>query len=196
MSTTNAGRPRSEKARLAILNSTRELLDAGGLGAATVEAVAKRAKVGKPTIYRYWANAQELAMAALISEPTAANLNADDGDPLLALKAHLEAVIERFSEPLGRQITQLMASSDANSHLSKAFRNQVILQSREVGRTLINRAIATGELTSSLPMDTLLDMIYGAVFYRMLIGHEPLSINMAEEIISTLTTGLRSHPSN
>ncbi|MBX2823379.1 MAG: TetR/AcrR family transcriptional regulator [Gammaproteobacteria bacterium] len=192
MNKKTAGRPRSETARKAILLNTLALLEEGGLGAVTVEAVAKRAKVGKPTIYRYWSNAQELAMSALISEPADTPSEATDQDPLLALHAHLEAVIERFSQPIGRQITLLIAASDQSSHLSKAFRNQVILQSREVGRSFLEAAMASGRIRSSLPMESLLDMIYGPVFYRMLIGHAPLSQTLAEEILALLETGIKT----
>ena len=48
------------------MDATRELLEQRGVAGVTVEAVAARAGVGKPTIYRYWSNAQELAMAAVM----------------------------------------------------------------------------------------------------------------------------------
>ena len=63
------GRPRSERARQAILRSAFDLLQEVGPTRLTVEAVAARAGVGKPTIYRYWANAQDLAMAAMSVGP-------------------------------------------------------------------------------------------------------------------------------
>jgi len=39
-----------------------------GFGRLTVETVSARSRVGKPTIYRYWANASEIAMAALMAD--------------------------------------------------------------------------------------------------------------------------------
>ena len=46
------GRPRSEKARLAILEAAAELLLARGLSEVSMDAVAERAGVSKATIYR------------------------------------------------------------------------------------------------------------------------------------------------
>src|SRR5262249_24320148 len=70
------GRPRSVAARRAILKAAHQLLAEGGLSSVTIEGIAARAGVGKPTIYRSWPNAHAVAMAALmegerIEEPTA-----------------------------------------------------------------------------------------------------------------------------
>ena len=58
------GRPRSETARTRILAAARALLEERGLPGLTVEGIAARAGVGKPTIYRHWPNAQAVAMDA------------------------------------------------------------------------------------------------------------------------------------
>ena len=48
------GRARSQEARRAVLRSTRELVDELGYIHVTIEKIAARAHVGKPTIYRWW----------------------------------------------------------------------------------------------------------------------------------------------
>lgn len=186
MAKKSAGRPRSEQARTAILQSAFELLEEGGITRVTIEAVAARAKVGKPTIYRYWANAQELAMAAVMEQPADKQVNLAGLAPVLALKKQLRDVVTRFATPSGRQVTILMASAYPDSELSKAFRNQVILKSREEGRVILEKAIAAGKSPQEMPIDTVLDMIYGPVFYRLLAGHAPLHANFADEIVDTL----------
>ena len=62
------GRPRSEKARLAILEAAAELLLARGLSAVSMDAVAERAGVSKATIYRWWPTKETLALDALYNE--------------------------------------------------------------------------------------------------------------------------------
>ena len=65
------GRPPSKVARSKALKAAVEILMELGFGRLTIDAVAARSGVGKPTIYRNWANASELAMAALMeSQPT------------------------------------------------------------------------------------------------------------------------------
>ena len=60
------GRPRSPEAKTAILRAARALLAEGGPAAVTMEGVAARAGVGKPTVYRWWPDRHAVAMAALM----------------------------------------------------------------------------------------------------------------------------------
>jgi AcrR family transcriptional regulator len=59
------GRPRSERSRAAILAAAGELMNEGGLGAATVEAIADRAGVGKATIYKWWPSRAAVALEGM-----------------------------------------------------------------------------------------------------------------------------------
>src|SRR3970040_869626 len=62
------GRPRSDRSRRAILHAARELIEENGPTALTMEGIAARAGVGKPTIYRWWPDRHAVTMAALMDE--------------------------------------------------------------------------------------------------------------------------------
>src|ERR1039458_10796037 len=66
------GRPRSERARKAILEAAAELLLARGLSAVSMDAVAEQAGVSKATIYRWWPTKETLALDVLYTEWAAA----------------------------------------------------------------------------------------------------------------------------
>ena len=83
-----------------------------------------------------------------------------------------------------------MASADPDSELAKAFRNQVILKSREAGRALIERAVQGGEMRAPADVETVLDMVYGPLFFRLLAGHLPLSAGFAAQLVDTLFDGV------
>ncbi|MEC8665320.1 MAG: TetR/AcrR family transcriptional regulator, partial [Pseudomonadota bacterium] len=68
------GRPRSEKSRKAILDATRRLLTHMPLSELSIEAIAKKAKVGKTTIYRWWPNKASVAMEAFLEQPGVQNI--------------------------------------------------------------------------------------------------------------------------
>lgn len=188
------GRPRSEAARLAILDAAYRLLMDDGFGRLTVEAVAARAGVGKPTIYRYWNNAQELAMAALLARPEVEPQAHVKGSTREALKSHLRSVVAAFATARGRQITLTMASSDPDSELAKAFRTQIILKSRETGRALLETAVHSAEIERPHNIEAVLDMIYGPIFYRLLTGHAPLDTRFSDAIIDVIFGGIDQQP--
>ncbi|HZF80646.1 MAG TPA: TetR-like C-terminal domain-containing protein, partial [Rubrivivax sp.] len=73
----------------------------------------------------------------------------------------------------------------------KAFRNQVILKSREAGRRIIERAMLTLEVRADIALEAVLDMLYGPLFFRLLAGHQPLSPELAEQLVETLFDGVK-----
>ncbi|MGJ4953325.1 TetR/AcrR family transcriptional regulator [Bradyrhizobium sp. HKCCYLS20291] len=177
------GRPPSEAARRKALHAAHDILMSEGFGRLTIDAVAARSGVGKPTIYRHWANAGELAMAALMLDPAG---ESDDSSRALAdrLRAQLRALVTAFATTRGRQIALALAASDPDSEMTKAFRNRVILSSREAGRRLIRDAVARREVSELPDIETVLDMIYAPVFYRLLAGHLPLDRAFADSLVT------------
>jgi AcrR family transcriptional regulator len=200
------GRPRSLEARRAILKATHDLLQEGGLSSVTIEGIAARAGVGKPTIYRSWPNAHAVAMAALMEgsgatgEPpkrrsetrSRANANEPSGSALAALRAQLHEVARVFSAPLGRSVTLMIAAAEQETELSKVFRNHFILARRNEGREFLSSAIASGEIRGHIDLDVALDLIYAPVFYRLLMGHAPLSGRFIDDTLDLALEGLTS----
>lgn len=177
------GRPPSPEARNKALRAARDILLNEGFGRLTIEAVAARSGVSKPTIYRNWANAVELAMAALMADPATPSGKA--GENLAgSLGSQMRALVTAFATTRGRQIALALASSDPESEMTKAFRNRVILSSRETGRRLVGEAVARGEIAAPADIETLLDMIYAPVFYRLLVGHLPLDLPFADSLVT------------
>lgn len=185
------GRPRSATARAAVLAAAAELLDRFGPGGVTIAAVAARARVGKPTIYRTWPNAQALTMAALMAQPTPSTDVVAGPSPVDDLRAQLRRVVETLATRRGRQLAQMVAAAEPDGEIAKAFRNQVILKSRSEGREILGRAVALGQVREDLDIEVALDVIYGPLFYRLLVGHAPLDAGFAEQLLATALIGLR-----
>ncbi|MCB1348924.1 MAG: TetR/AcrR family transcriptional regulator [Maritimibacter sp.] len=172
------GRPPSPAARRKALAAAHELLMAEGLGRLSIEAVANRSGVGKPTIYRHWANASELAMEALMVGFPAMGSTARPGLEA-ALEAQIATLTRAFATTRGRQIAMALATADPESEFTRAFRNRVILSSREAGRVLIGAAAEAGEIAQPQDIEVVLDMIYAPLLYRLLAGHQPLDEALA-----------------
>src|SRR5688572_31361845 len=105
------GRPRSETARVRILAAARSLLEERGLPGLTVEGIAARAGVGKPTIYRHWPNAQAVAMDAFLEGTEAGEAETGRGVALPALRRQLAGIAAAFASPAGRSTAAMIAAA-------------------------------------------------------------------------------------
>ncbi|MBL8645492.1 MAG: TetR/AcrR family transcriptional regulator [Rhodospirillaceae bacterium] len=187
------GRPRDPKVRAAILKAARELLDSGGLTAVTMEGIAARAGVGKPTIYREWPNAHSVALSAFLEfTPSDMELRAS-ASPIADLKQQLRKLAALFASRTGRGVTALIAATQGETELMKAFRHHFILKSRAEGQKLLERAVAAGDVRAGLNMDVALDLIYAPIYFRLLIGHAPLDSAFTDDVIDTVMAGLKPH---
>ena len=184
------GRPPSKAARQAILRAARELLDEGGLLSITMEGVAARAGVGKPTVYRHWSNRYEVAMAALIEATRSAEAPRMPDAPLRALRQQLHGLADLFTSSTGRNVAAVLASGYGETELSKAFRLYFVQARRDEGRALIEQAIARGELRADVNLEVALDLIYGPIFYRLTMAHAPIDARFVDDLLGEVLTGI------
>lgn len=183
------GRPPGT-ARDRALAAAATLLNDHGPGAVTVEAVAARAGVSRPTLYRYWPNAAALTMAALLADG-APPAPAEGPGALTALRDLLGHVAARFATRRGLQAARMAAAADGDSEVGKAFRGHVMLSSRAAGRVLLDRAAAAGEIDGRVDPDLLLDALFGALFFRVLVGHAPADRAFTDALFDRLVPAAR-----
>jgi AcrR family transcriptional regulator len=184
------GRPRNLESRAAILRAARELLAEAGPTAVTMEAVAQRAGVGKPTVYRWWPNRHAVAMAALMDDSALGQPAARARAPLRALEQQLLQVVETLGSRQGRVVTAMIAAADPDTEVAKAFRHHFVLARRQEGRALLEQAVATGELRDDIGIDVALDQVYGALFFRILLGHAGVDAAFVKALLRQVQRGL------
>ena len=178
------------EAHAAILRAAAEILEEGGVTALTMEGVAQRAGVGKPTLYRSWRNAQELAMAALIETQKAPAAPRASASAIDDLRLQLRKVAAVFASRVGRSVAMMVASADEETEISKVFRTHFILARREEGRALLQKAVDQRAVRGDVDFDAALDMIYGPLFYRLLVGHKPLTSEFTDSLLALAIDGL------
>ncbi|MFI5934229.1 TetR/AcrR family transcriptional regulator [Actinoplanes sp. NPDC051494] len=87
-----AGRPRSEQARRAVLHAVDDLLVEIGYSAMTIKGIAERAGVGRQTVYRWWSTKAEILLEACVVDAAAELHTAVRSDPRAELVAYLRAL--------------------------------------------------------------------------------------------------------
>jgi AcrR family transcriptional regulator len=184
------GRPRDPRTRAAILAAARALLERGGLTAVTIEAIAARAGVSRPTIYRYWSNAPAVAMAAFLEASGAPTAGRATRSPVAALRAQLHAVADAFAAPAGRSIAAMVAAAQSETELAKAFRNEFIARNRDAARELLERCVAERLVAPPADIELALDLVFGPLFYRLLMGHAPITRGFVDQLLDAVIPAL------
>ncbi|MGK5731321.1 TetR/AcrR family transcriptional regulator [Streptomyces sp. URMC 124] len=194
------GRPRSPEADRAILDATRAALVELGWGKLTMGDVAARARVAKTTLYRRWANKNELvvdAVAALFDD----HLELPD---LGSLQADVEGVVLRFAALLERPETKtalmaVVAESTRDDALRERIRGAIVDRQKRLVLLGRERAQARGELpreedpsAAARTADLIFDVIAGAVVHRTLVSAEPVDRAWARGFATLLIGGLRA----
>jgi len=184
------GRPRSQQARRAILDATRALVEEGGYDAATIEAVAARAGVGKTTIYRWWPNRPSLVVELLMGM-AAENVPMPSGpDPLAAVRTEMRGIAGAADHLMGRLLTSLLGEAQRDPEIRAVLLGGLFYPRSEATAKMIRQAQAAGRLRKDVPAHVIVDLLVGPLFYRMFVRHQPLNDAFVSRVFNCVISGL------
>jgi AcrR family transcriptional regulator len=188
------GRPREARADRAILDATLELIAQAGVHRLRMDDVADRAGVGKAAIYRRYRSKEELVratVAAMVSEITIPDTGTTRED-LLALMRDAVAV---YRDPIrGGVMPSLIGAMREDAELARLIREDVVAARREALRGVLTHGIARGDLSADLDVELALDMLGGALFYRLLVTGGPIDDRLAEGVADSVLRSFAPHP--
>lgn len=170
-----------------MLKAARSLLARSGVKGMTIDAVAREAGVGKPTVYRRWPSRAALlfeisfrADPAVLPVPETGSAHAD-------LLEGLTALANSFTSQLGsdsaRAILTEVLSDEA---LRSRFRDEQLARDRRVVADIVRRGVARGDVEAGYDPELQVEMLMAWLIDRCLIRDEPPSpreIETAIEIV-------------
>ncbi|MBN6038215.1 TetR/AcrR family transcriptional regulator [Amycolatopsis sp. 195334CR] len=173
------GRPRDPGTDTAILRAAAEVFVERGVEGASIEQIAKRAGVGKVTVYRRWSTKEELLAQAVevlvadqVSRPSAELVAT--GSPYELVENALDSMAETAGSPEFRALAaRVLGSAVSHPELMAVYWTHYIRPRRELTRALLRRAQEEGTVAADADLDALTDMIAGAVTYRALQPDPP-----------------------
>jgi AcrR family transcriptional regulator len=183
------GRPRSEHARLAILQSTLQLLEEKGFPSLTIEDVAAQANVGKATVYRWWPNKAALIADAFASSTTRKLHFPDTGSVCSDMSRQMRQLIKVFRSRRGRIVSAILSGGQTDPELIAAFRERFLKPRRQEAYATLRRGIDRGELRADQDLDLLLDSLYGPIYMRFLIRHDTLTNAFVDSLCQLVLRG-------
>ncbi|WP_229884370.1 TetR/AcrR family transcriptional regulator [Roseobacter sp. MH60115] len=162
-----------------------------GIGALSLERVAKRAGVGKAALYRRWSSKHDMAIelirtvgVELTPIPDSGSLHEDIRLILLSLRRVLR-------HPLIRRILpDLHAEMARTSALSIEIRNTLQTERRARGALIVDRAIERGELPADADRDLANDAIASILYWRMIVTGGHVKRRDIDKIAGFIVAGL------
>ncbi|WP_438435233.1 TetR/AcrR family transcriptional regulator [Gorillibacterium sp. sgz500922] len=184
------GRPRNLETQNAILNAAYELLLEGGFDAVTVEKIAERAAVSKATIYKWWPNKAAVVMDGYLHAASSRLPVPDTGSARQDILRHAGNLVRFLTSREGQIITELIGEGQKDAGLAEAYRTRYFQPRRQEAKQLIERGMERGELRSDLRPEACIDLIYGPLFYRLLVTGDPLTETEVESLTNLVFTGI------
>ncbi|MBE9170136.1 TetR/AcrR family transcriptional regulator [Pleurocapsales cyanobacterium LEGE 06147] len=187
------GRPRSPETRQKILKAAYEILNEVGFIDLTIEGVAERASVGKPTIYRRWKSKAQLVMDAFLEVVTPEITFPDTGSVKEDFREQIQKLVKVLNSPRGEVLANVIGSGQADDELMAAFRDNWLTPRRDDAKQIFQRGVERGEMRADIDAEVAIDALYSPLFYRLLLKHASLTENFVDELVDVVMRGLAAN---
>jgi AcrR family transcriptional regulator len=166
-----------------VLDAAAATLLSGGLDALTLAGVAQAAGVHHTTVYRRWPTRSRLVLDTIIdltqsrvpAPPSSGGVHRD-------LIAYFTPIVEGFRDP---RVQTLVRSLIALPEAEIAEERREYWRARyEVGASIIDAAVARGELPAATDAGHIWDVIAGPIWMRMLITGTDVDAALLEQLVS------------
>lgn len=154
----------------AITDAVLDELAERGYARLSMEAVAKRAGVGKSALYRRWPSKQNMALAVLADFSVPQAQAPDTGSLRGDIRQLLDALVGWLTHPrFSRILPDLVAEMARNPELSRVVDGLIGQPRRAQGRIVLERAVERGELDVGTDMELALDLLAAPVYWRLTV---------------------------
>ena len=155
-----------------------------------MERVAAESGVAKTTLYRRWPTKAALCMDLYLDISGRELSMPDTGDVARDLSHIFSTVVHLQTRTVaGPAFLGLIAEALVNPDTRKAFLAEFAERRRQVTRAVLKSAIQRREIRADTDIDLFIDALGGAVTFRLLQGHAPLTTRFANDLIKLLLAG-------
>jgi len=184
---TSIGAQRNPASEDAILTAAAEILREGGLSAFSIEAVARRAKAGKPTIYRWWPSKAALLLD-VYHRQKGETFYPDTGNARGDLIAFLETLLGFWQRSGGEVFRSIIAEAQSDPAALEALRDYAVTRCRASG-VILERGVARGDIRAGLDIPLVMELFSSFCWQRLLTGRLDPSRDQIAHIVDAVLTG-------
>jgi len=168
-----------------------EELAAHGYGRMSIEAVARRAGVGKTTIYRRWDSKLQVVIDATSGVASPALAAPDSGSLTGDLRILLGLAAQALKHPLASQIIpDLLAEAARNPEIAATLQGVLRDTQQALMAPVIAQAQARGELGGEIDVHLALDLAIGPLYWRMAVVRAPLPAGYLDQLAARTAAAL------
>lgn len=183
---------RREESRRAILAATAELVNEVGYPKLTIESIAARAGVGKQTIYRWWPSRGAVVLEVVNELIGTATDFPDTSDIYADLSTQMANVVAALEGPFGVLLRGLVAEAQSDPRLAADLLDTVIMPRYRACQARLEKAKSDGELRADVDTALTVEMLYGPLYYRLLLRTAPLTPGHMATVTSILIGALKA----
>ena len=188
---TSIGARRNPATAEAIRIAAAEILSEKGYAGFSIEAVAKRARAGKPTIYRWWPSKADLLLDVYHRQKTGMP-ETDTGSLVEDLTLHVEALLRIWREtPSGAVFRSLIAEAQTDPAAARALR--AYLDERlDQSATMIRRAQKRGEISNAIDPLLAMEIVISLPWIRLVTDRLNMETAAVRAAVSMFVESWRS----
>ncbi|AWZ04275.1 MULTISPECIES: TetR-like C-terminal domain-containing protein [unclassified Streptomyces] len=157
--------------------------------------IAARADVDERLISARWPAKSFVVVETLLRTVAPHMVFPRTGDIAADLEAQLTAVVELFAAPgIGPHLAALAAEANTDERLAGFFLKHVFGPNRTVARARFELAQEQGQVRADIDLDTAVDLVFGPIWFRLLLGTGPLDKALAGHLAEHALAGLAARP--
>jgi len=190
------GRPPAEAAgaHARVMDAVYELLQERPARELTMEMVAKRAGVGKPTLYKWWPSRAALMLAMFRERVHATREPVETGTAEEVIRKRVQRLVREFNGLFGKVMAGLIAEGQGDPAVLDDLYTRHMLPSRLETIREIERGKAAGEFAPDADAALVVDAIIAPLYFRLLLRNAPITDEYGEDLVDHALRSVRVAP--
>jgi len=175
----------------AIVDAASRLLQEKGYAGFTIEEVARRSGASKSTIYRWWSSKMHLLFDIYGGEVERTLAIPDFGNIESEIIFLTRAIWKFWREtPSGQAYSSMIAEAQSDPTAIEQWRSRFLPERRRKLLFTLQRAADRGELRPDIKLETVVDILFGFSWYRLLTGQIDDNVKAITAMVREVVQGI------
>lgn len=179
----------------AITEAVLDELAEQGFARLSMEAVARRAGVGKSALYRRWPSKQEMALAVVADFSIGQAQAPDTGSLRGDIRQLLDGLMGWLAHPrFSRILPDLVAEMARNPELNSVVDQMIGQPRRAQAHVVLARAIERGDLDPRTDVELALDLVAAPLYWRLTVRGAATEPGYLDKVAEAICRAIGEQP--